>query len=36
VFYVTGPDAMVRSVAGFLAEAGVPSSRIRPLAQGYR
>jgi ferredoxin-NADP reductase len=36
VFYVTGPDAMVRSVAGFLAEAGVPSSRVRPLAQGYR
>jgi len=36
VFYVTGPDAMVRSVAGLLAEAGVPSSRIRPLAQGYR
>jgi ferredoxin-NADP reductase len=36
VFYVTGPDPMVRSVAGLLAEAGVPSSRIRPLAQGYR
>jgi 3-ketosteroid 9alpha-monooxygenase subunit B len=36
VFYVTGPDAMVRSIAGLLAEAGVPSSRVRPLAQGYR
>ena len=36
VFYVTGPDAMVRLVAGLLAEAGGPSSRVRPLAQGYR
>jgi ferredoxin-NADP reductase len=36
VFYVTGPDAMVRSVAGLLAEADVSSSRVRPLAQGYR
>jgi ferredoxin-NADP reductase len=36
VFYITGPDAMVRLVAGLLAEAGVPSSRVRPLAQGYR
>jgi ferredoxin-NADP reductase len=35
-FYVTGPDAMVRSIAGLLAETGVPSSRVRPLAQGYR
>jgi ferredoxin-NADP reductase len=36
MFYVTGPDAMVRSVAGLLAAAGVPSARVRPLAQGYR
>jgi len=36
VFYITGPDAMVRSVAGLLAAAGVPSSRVRALAQGYR
>jgi ferredoxin-NADP reductase len=36
VFYVTGPDAMVRSIAGLLAEAGVPFARVRPLAQGYR
>jgi ferredoxin-NADP reductase len=36
MFYITGPDAMVRSVAGLLAEVGVPASRVRPLAQGYR
>jgi hypothetical protein len=27
---------MVHSIAGQLAEAGLPSARVRPLAQGYR
>jgi ferredoxin-NADP reductase len=36
LFYVTGPDAMVSSVVRLLAAAGVPSPRVRPLAQGYR
>lgn len=36
IFYVTGPDAMVRSIVEQLAEIGVPKTRVRPLSQGYR
>jgi len=36
MFYVTGPIAMVDSLEGLLAEAGVPSSRVRSYAQGHR